>query len=731
MRRFKARRCDNVKILVIDNYDSFTYNLVHLIANVFGEEPWVFRNDEQSWESIRKLRPAAIVVSAGPGHPSRERDFGISRDAILHSDVPLLGVCLGHQGIAMLHGGVVARAPAAIHGRTARIRHSGTDLFAGIPSPLTVARYHSLAVMRPLPRSLLELAQSADGVVMALAHRERPQWGLQFHPESIIAEHGRRLMQNFRDEVHLATRLPPATVSFDDTAPRTTRLPAETRDRRRTARRALWRALPWAIDAEAAFVQLYGSTPNAFWLDSSLVEAGRARWSFFGDASGPGAARVEYDGISHQVTITDYNRTAVESIDIFGYLERERGVPPDDAPPLPFVGGFVGWFGYELRSHCRSPHARRPETPDALFFRVERYIAVDHLQGRTYVVAIEDGAEASRALQWLDATVSALELLAAASPLSPARSAARVDFLLDRSRATYMRDVQQALKWIENGESYQICLTNQIRCRLTVDPLNLYRTLRAVNPAPYAAYLRWPGGAVLSASPERFLLVDNDGAIETKPIKGTCRRDSDPYRDRELAESLRNNEKDRAENVMIVDLLRNDLSRVCEVGSVVVPSLCALESYATVHQLVSTVRGKLRPGVTVLDAVLATFPGGSMTGAPKLRSMELIDRLEGRSRGVYAGALGWLGAGGAGDLSIVIRTIVATHATLTIGVGGGIVAQSTPEGEFSEMLLKGMASIRAVVLAATGAFDHGLYTIGGIEGPVYDTARPTVYAEPI
>lgn len=721
-----------MKILVIDNYDSFTYNLVHLIANVFGEEPWVFRNDEQSWESIRKLQPAAIVVSAGPGHPSRERDFGISRDAILNSDVPLLGVCLGHQGIAVLHGGLVARAPEPIHGRTARIRHDGSELFAGIPSPLAVARYHSLAVMRPLPTSLRDLAQSDDSVVMALAHRERPQWGVQFHPESILAQYGRQLMQNFRDEVHRATSPSREMVSFSDEAHGATRLLPETvmMDRGgRTPKRAFCRALPSAIDAEAAFVQLYGSKRDAFWLDSSLVEAGSARWSFFGDTSGPGAARIEYDGASHQVTIAEHNRTTVESIDIFDYLERERGVPPDDAPPVPFIGGFVGWFGYELRSHCRSPHARRAETPDALFFRVDRYIAVDHLRGCTYVVTIENSAETSPAVQWLDATVSALEPLGAASPTSPARPARRIKFVLDRNRATYMRDVEQALEWIENGESYQICLTNHIRCRLELDPLHLYRMLRAVNPAPYAAYLRWPGGAVLSASPERFLSVDSDGAIETRPIKGTCRREGDPYRDRELAESLRKNEKDRAENVMIVDLLRNDLSRVCEVGSVVVPSLFALETYATVHQLVSAVRGKLRSGATLLDAVLATFPGGSMTGAPKLRSMELIDRLEGRPRGIYAGALGWLGDDGAGDLSIVIRTIVATHDTLTMGVGGGIVMQSTPEGEFAEMLLKGMASIRAVVLAATGAFGDGLYTIGGIEGPVYDTARRAISGE--
>jgi para-aminobenzoate synthetase len=239
--------------------------------------------------------------------------------------------------------------------------------------------------------------------------------------------------------------------------------------------------------------------------------------------------------------------------------------------------------------------------------------------------------------------------------------------------------------------------------------------MRRVNPAPYAAFLRWPGGAVLSASPERFLRVDPKGSVETKPIKGTIARDADAAIDREQVERLRTSEKDRAENVMIVDLLRNDLSRVCETGSVIVPHLLVVESFATVHQLVSTVRGTLRPGAGIVDLVRAAFPGGSMTGAPKRRTLELIDRLEQRPRGIYSGALGWIGSDGAADLSIVIRTIVMAGDHLAIGAGGGVVAQSTPEGEFAEMLLKAQPSIQAIVIAATGAFGSERYVIEGAE----------------
>ncbi|MEA2247978.1 MAG: para-aminobenzoate synthetase, partial [Solirubrobacteraceae bacterium] len=260
----------------------------------------------------------------------------------------------------------------------------------------------------------------------------------------------------------------------------------------------------------------------------------------------------------------------------------------------------------------------------------------------------------------------------------------------------YLANIEACRREIVEGETYEVCLTTELRSTATVDPWAAYRALRARNPAPFAAFLRLGEVSVLSSSPERFLRVDRARQIESKPIKGTSARSDDPAVDARSRDMLRSSADFRAENLMIADLVRNDLGRVCELGSVHVPGLMVVESHATVHQLVSVVRGTLREDVATLGAVRASFPGGSMTGAPKLRTMEIIDEIEGRPRGVYSGALGYLSVNGTADLNIVIRTLVATPDGMSIGSGGAILVGADAEAEHAEMLLKAHAVLDAI-----------------------------------
>jgi len=687
-----------MKTLIIDNYDSFTYNLVDLIADINQSAPVVVVNDAATWDEIACEAFDNIVISPGPGRPDRALDFGLSRDALLKANVPVLGVCLGFQGLAMASGGKLAYAPSLVHGEASMVRHNDNPLFQGMPSPFAAGRYHSFMIERPLPDHLEEIAWTGEGLLMAIAHRDRPQWGVQFHPESILTEHGRRLLENFRD---LSRRAAPVSkvVQRPREAPQSS-----------NTRKAFWRELPYALDTEAVFCSLYAASSHAFWLDSSLVAPGLSRWSYLGDASGPNAGIVSYDCADGSVVVAHGGESLHHVGHIFDYLKAQPQASPQTPPPCPFAGGHVGWFGYELQQDCGSRVRRHAVTPDSLLIDADRFIAVDHANGKSYLVAIDAPEHEARATQWLDEMESAIAHAGMPPPVVP-HGMRPLDVVMGQGERAYRASVEACLSAIREGESYQVCLTNELSCAADLDPLDVYRVMRAINPAPFAAFLRWPGGAVLSASPERFLSVDTGGEVETKPIKGTARRDVDAHRDDALREALRQSRKDRAENAMIVDLLRNDLSRCCAPGTVHVSELFGIESYETVHQLVSTVRGTLRPECAVADLLQAAFPGGSMTGAPKLRTLEIIDRLEARARGIYSGALGWIGADGAADLSIVIRTIVAQGGRFTIGVGGGVVAASIPQAEYDEMLLKAQASIRALVIAAFGRFDESLYRL--------------------
>jgi para-aminobenzoate synthetase len=451
------------------------------------------------------------------------------------------------------------------------------------------------------------------------------------------------------------------------------------------------------VDPERTFATLYRDSASAFWLDSSGAGKG-ARFSFMGDAGGPLGATIAYNVDAREVTVERGGETEILDESILDYLERELAHLRPLAAELPFDFdcGFAGYLGYELKADCGAGPGHRSALADAAFVFADRLIAFDHEQGHTYLLCLLDRGGEEEAETWLEATATALQAL---SPKAEARGKTLpgpVEFRLARPSQRYLEDIAACDEHLRDGNSYEICLTNSIEAEVDADPFDLYMELRRVNPAPFASYLRFGDLAVLSSSPERFLKVDRQGGAEAKPIKGTCRRGDSPAADAELAEELRSSEKNRAENLMIVDLMRNDLGAVCEVGSVEVPVLMEVETYETVHQLVSTVRGRLRRDRTVVDCVRSCFPPGSMTGAPKLRTMEILDELEGRARGIYSGAIGYFGLGGGCDLSVTIRTIVLDGSSATIGAGGAIVLQSDAQNELDEALLKARAPMQAL-----------------------------------
>jgi para-aminobenzoate synthetase len=691
--------------LLIDNHDSNTFNLFQLLAVVEGREPVVVRNDEADWASLRAERFSQCVISAGPGRADRTRDFGLSRSALEQAELPVLGVCLGHQGLVLAHGGEVGAAPRPMHGRRSRIHHDDSELFRGIPQGFLAVRYHSLSVHEPLPPALEVTARSDSGTVMAVRHRERPHWGVQFHPESIETEWGERLLENFC-RIARARRAGARRGLAGRGAVASPPQPARAA-RSGTPGRALElvvRSVRRPPDAETAFVGLFGTAANAFWLDSSRHGPGLARFSYMGAGDGPLSALVSQDVAAGELTLHRRGHRELHRSGLLSWLDHSLAEfsIKDRELPFDFTGGFVGYLGYELKAECGSALVHHSPHPDAMLLFADRLIAYDHVADEAHVVALAEPGTRDEAVRWAEQTARRLRSLRSVQPPPALDPGARTTFSLVRAAADYLRDVERCQEYLAAGESYEICLTNELAGPRCADALTLHRVLRRVNPAPFAAFLRLGGVEIVSSSPERFLALDRSGGLEAKPIKGTIARGATPREDREAAARLRSAAKDRAENLMIVDVLRNDLGRVAEVGSVCVPKLMGLESYETVHQLVSTVRARLRPDATIVDCLRASFPGGSMTGAPKLRAMELIDRVETRPRGIYAGAIGYLAANGSADLSIAIRTIVNSRHGMTIGAGGAITVDSDPHAELRELLLKARAPLDAVGLALHG-----------------------------
>ena len=842
-----------MKVVLNDEFASWD-ELMHNVSSTNGEE--LSTSDYYD----------CIIISPGPGRPSNPADVGIVLDTIRrNSDIPILGVCLGHQALGYVYGCDVNLSPRGpVHGLLSSVFYDESSdgpfqLFNGIQQHFDVVRYHSLVVEFPDSEELdvEPIAWCSDGVssvsdssndedrkasvvdansliCMGLKHKKYPHYGIQFHPESIgTGENGYRLIWNFcefafrynrqrklKSEIEPTKRRIIHRKNFDDLNSQH-RIQSDSLSESRhhviIHKLGLGDFSPSPIP-EKVFEEIYGSRHNSFWLDSSTGEitlktndiinkhsdvqvdkdgcpiASNSRFSIMGSDDGPSSRKIEYFGREHSpeqrgLRVTSSSAEDGESFEmldmsILTYLRKQLvekrelnnsvktvSFAPDSAEweitnttdesfPFHFRGGYVGYLGYEIRYECLNDGCRgdhcltfetgitNPQVPSAAFLFADRSLLYDHLLGDWYVIAVapDERASIEKTLSWIQSISTSItsigqqKIISGSDDKNLPKESAAIEFTPNRSREQYLRDLLRSHDEIRKGESYELCVTNQLTAELNLarlstkrahdTPLDLYKQLRRRNPAPFSSFFNLfqkdsslhalsAQVSICCSSPERFLSMrkasnfEDTGnfVIESKPIKGTAARYTGPgssNKDQESAIRLKHSIKDRAENLMIVDLLRNDFGRVCKVGSVHVPKLMHIESYATVHQMVSTVRGTVDGSITnAIDVIEACFPGGSMTGAPKHRTVEILDEIEqGVSRGPYSGCLGYISLNGCMDMNIIIRTAVLTPSEakddaseawkVSIGCGGAITALSDSNDEYDEMLLKSRAVREAI-----------------------------------
>ena len=429
----------------------------------------------------------------------------------------------------------------------------------------------------------------------------------------------------------------------------------------------------WVNPADA-FLAMHSKDSNAFWLDRSTnqdepVSVIGSAGSVIEAADGAFALASEHLSAINQ---------AIVSLS-------------DEEVPFSFRPGLVGYLGYEL-----SDEGNGGIHPKSKFMIVDRAMVFDHSTKSMYFIGLFETRD--EFVNWYRAALLRLTLVGGevASYKQKTKEPKLISSRLRHSKQSYLELIQKAKEHIKTGDVFQLCLTNQISIEHDADALKTFLSLRESNPAPYGGYLKLGGVEIVSSSPEQFLKVSASGKVSSKPIKGTRPRSKDLAEDIQIADELVNNEKERAENLMIVDLMRNDLGRVCESDSIVVEKLFDIESYATVHQLVSTVTGTLRADQNATSALAACFPAGSMTGAPKIRAVEILKELEAAPREIYSGAFGYLGFDGSADFGMTIRTLVFEGNSASLGVGGGITIDSDPASEFEETMLKSKALLRAL-----------------------------------
>ncbi|WP_448002786.1 aminodeoxychorismate synthase component I [Agromyces bauzanensis] len=465
-------------------------------------------------------------------------------------------------------------------------------------------------------------------------------------------------------------------------------------------------ALPYWVDPEIVFARLFRNEATAFWLDSGFGATEGVSYLGAPSPSSVVAMPHEHGGVHlsspsgdartrHPGSVFDLLRATTTTSAISATSDGATSATSDGATASGLQLGWVGWLGYELGAELVGTPHHRSALPDFALMFADQVIAFDHAE-RAITLRVAEGSRSAD--RWIQEMTAALDALRGQDQAPPPPPRHRAIATLRHPRDDYLRMLGECAEAITRGDAFQICLTNEITIEASLDPVDTYLRLRRANPSHHAGLLRFGDVALLSSSPEQFLDIRPEGRVETMPIKGTRRRGASEAEDAALIRELASDPKERAENIMIVDLMRNDLSRVAELGTVVVQGLLRVETYRNVHQLVSTVSARIAEGRSWVDVLEACLPAGSMTGTPKHSAMTIIDRLERGPRGPYAGAFGYLGTDGRVDLAMTIRSLVVQPRLATIGTGGGVTASSVDEHEFDETLLKA-----APLLAAASA----------------------------
>jgi para-aminobenzoate synthetase component 1 len=431
--------------------------------------------------------------------------------------------------------------------------------------------------------------------------------------------------------------------------------------------------IPYVENAEEYFKAL-SQLPWACWLDSG----GMSRYDIL--VAQPGMTLITR---GNNTEIADATGTVTSTLDPFDLIREKIGRQIEGVPNIPFCGGALGYWGYDLARGLAKlpPRQNEEQLPEMAIGIYDWALLIDHQEKEARLVSRLQLPSTIALLpkildRLLQRTKKPIKSFSVAGPINS-------NFTLNEYSTAY----KKIKDYLHAGDCYQVNLAQCFTVEASGDAFEAYQSMRETTPAPYSAFLSFPDVQILSASPERFLQV-TDGKIETKPIKGTRPRGLDAQSDELLKEDLRKNKKDQAENVMIVDLMRNDLSQSCETGSVKVNRLFEIESFSNVHHLVSTITGKLATGKDSIALLRDCFPGGSITGAPKIRAMEIIEKLEPQKRGIYCGSIGYIGWDGNMDTSIVIRTLIYSNGKMHFSVGGGIVADSDVNDEYQETLDK-------------------------------------------